>query len=152
MARRSLGRQFWWLWAAYAVSAYGTGFGFGAFALIAIRVLHAGPAEVSALSAAGLAAGAVVAVPLGPWVEFRRKRPVLVAMDVARVAKGQRCLIRLEAFPATVYKGVVARLMPVADRARGAVPVRVRIEVPRGDAKLRPEMGAVVTILGPRSS
>ncbi len=86
MARRSLGRQFGWLWAAFAVSAYGTGLGFGAFAVIAIRVLHAGAAEVSALSAASLAAGAVVAVPLGPWVEFRRKRPVMVAMDLARFA------------------------------------------------------------------
>ena len=86
MARRSLGRQFGWLWAAYAVSAYGTGFGFGAFALIAIRVLHAGPAGVSALSAAGLAAGAAVAVPLGPWMEFRRKRPVMIGMDLARFA------------------------------------------------------------------
>jgi MFS family permease len=86
MARRSLGRQFGWLWAAYAVSAYGTGFGFGAFGVIAILVLHAGPAEVSALSAAGLAVGAAVAVPLGPWVEFRRKRSVMVAMDLARFA------------------------------------------------------------------
>ncbi len=84
--RRSLGRQFGWLWAAYAVSAYGSGFGLGAFALIAIRVLHAGPTEVSVLAAAGLAAGAVVAVPLGPWVEFRRKRPVMVAMDLTRFA------------------------------------------------------------------
>lgn len=84
--RRSLGRRFGWLWAAYAVSAYGTGFGLGAFGLIAIRVLHSGPAEVSALSAAGLAVGAVVAVPLGPWVEFRRKRPVMIAMDLIRFA------------------------------------------------------------------
>ena len=72
---RSLGRQFGWLWAAYAVSAYGSGFGFGAFPLIAILVLRAAPAAVSALSATGLAAGALIAVPLGPWVEFRRKRP-----------------------------------------------------------------------------
>ena len=86
MSRRSLGRQFGWLWAAYAVSAYGSGFGFGAFPLIAIMVLHAGPAEVSVLAAAGLAAGAAVAVPLGPWVEFRRKRPVMVAMDLTRFA------------------------------------------------------------------
>ena len=84
--RRSLGRRFGWLWAAYAVSAYGSGIGFGAFALIAVRVLHAGPVEVSALSAAGLAAGALVAVPLGPWVEFRRKRPVMMAMDLSRFA------------------------------------------------------------------
>jgi hypothetical protein len=73
--RRSLGPQFGWLWSAYAVSVYGSGFGFGAFPLIAILVLHAGPAGVSVLAAAGLAVGAVVAVPLGPWVEFRRKRP-----------------------------------------------------------------------------
>jgi MFS family permease len=84
VGRRSLGRQFGWLWAAYAVSAYGTGFGFGAFPLIAILVLHAGPAEVSALSAAGLAVGAALAIPLGPWMEFRRKRPVMIAMDLTR--------------------------------------------------------------------
>ncbi len=79
-----LGRRFGWLWAAYAVSAYGTWLGFGAFSFIAIRVLHAGAAEVAAMSAAGLAAGALVAVPLGPWVEFRLKRPVMVTMDVVR--------------------------------------------------------------------
>jgi MFS family permease len=86
LGRRSLGRQFGWLWAAFAVSSYGTGLGFGAFPLVAILVLHAGPAAVSALAAAGLAAGAVVAVPLGPWVEFRRKRPVMIAMDLTRFA------------------------------------------------------------------
>jgi Major Facilitator Superfamily len=84
LGKRSLGRQFGWLWAAFAVSAYGSGIGFGAFSIIAVRVLHAGSIEVSALSAAGLAVGAVVAVPLGPWVEFRRKRPVMMAMDLAR--------------------------------------------------------------------
>jgi hypothetical protein len=85
-ARRSLGRQFGWLWSAYAVSTFGTWLAFDAFSLIAILVLHAGPAEVSVLTAAGLAAGAVVAVPLGPWMEFRRKRPVMVAMDLTRFA------------------------------------------------------------------
>jgi MFS family permease len=59
---------------------------FDAFALIAILVLHAGPAEVSVLAAAGSAVGAAVAVPLGPWVEFRRKRPVMIAMDLTRFA------------------------------------------------------------------
>jgi hypothetical protein len=86
VARRSLGRQFGWLWAAYAVSAYGSGFGFGALPLIAVLVLHAGPAEVSALSAVGPAVGALIAFPLGPWVEFRRKRPVMIAMDLTRFA------------------------------------------------------------------
>lgn len=86
MARRSLGRQFGWLWTAYAVSAYGTGLGFGAFPLIAVLALHSSPGEVSALSAVGPAVGALIALPLGPWVEFRRKRPVMIAMDLARFA------------------------------------------------------------------
>ncbi|AXI76217.1 MFS transporter [Peterkaempfera bronchialis] len=84
--RRSLGRQFGWLWAAYGVSTFGTWLALDAFPLIATLKLHAGPAEVSALAAAGLAVGAAVAVPLGPWVEFRRKRPVMVAMDLTRCA------------------------------------------------------------------
>jgi hypothetical protein len=83
---RSLGRRFGWLWSAYAVSTAGTWLAFDAFPLIAILVLHAGPAAVSALAAAGLAVGAAVAVPLGPWVEFRRKRSVMVAMDLTRFA------------------------------------------------------------------
>ncbi|MBC2904294.1 MFS transporter [Streptomyces cupreus] len=79
-----LGRQFGWLWAAYGASALGTWLAFGAFPLIAIQVLHAGPAEVAVLSSVGAAVGAAVAVPLGPWMEFRRKRPVLIATDLVR--------------------------------------------------------------------
>jgi hypothetical protein len=83
-AMRSLGRQFGWLWAAFAVSTVGRCLAFDAFPLIAILVLHSGPTEVSLLASAGRAVGAVVAVPLGPWVEFRRKRPVMVGMDLGR--------------------------------------------------------------------
>jgi MFS family permease len=115
MARRSLGRQFGWLWAAYVVSAYGSGLGFGALGFIAIRVLHSGPAQVSALAAAGLAVGAAVAVPLGPWVEFRRKRPVMVAMDLARFAA-------LASIPAAFALGVLsfAQLLVVSVIAAAA--------------------------------
>jgi len=86
MRGRSLGPRFRWLWSAYAVSAFGTWLGFGAFPLLAILVLHAGPAAVSALAAVGPAVGALVAVPLGPWVDRRRKRPVMIAMDLVRFA------------------------------------------------------------------
>jgi len=86
VGRRSLGRRFGWLWAAYAVSAYGSGLGFGALPLIAVLALDASPAQVSALSAVGPAVGALIALPLGPWVEFHRKRPVMIAMDLARFA------------------------------------------------------------------
>jgi membrane protease YdiL (CAAX protease family) len=81
-----LGRQFRWLWAAYTISTFGTWLAFDAFPLIAILALHAGPSEVSLLAAAGLAVGAALALPLGPWVEFRRKRPVMIAMDLTRFA------------------------------------------------------------------
>lgn len=85
-ARRSLGRRFGWLWASYAVSAYGSGLGFGALPLIAVLVLQASPAQVSVLAALGPAVGALIALPLGPWVEFHRKRRVMIAMDLARFA------------------------------------------------------------------
>jgi MFS family permease len=85
-SERSLGRPFDRLWAAYAVSTFGTWLAFDAFPLIAILVLHAGPGQVSLLAAAGMAVGAAVAVPLAPWIEFRRKRPVMVGMDLARFA------------------------------------------------------------------
>src|SRR3954471_17814603 len=80
------GRDFRLLWAAFAVSTVGTWLAFDAFPLIAVLVLHAGATGVALLAAAGRAVGAVVAVPLGPWVEFRRKRPVMVAMDLTRFA------------------------------------------------------------------
>ncbi|MEV8435155.1 MFS transporter [Streptomyces chartreusis] len=83
---RSLGRRFGWLWAAYAVSSLGTWLAFDAFSLIAVVVLHAGSTEVSLLTASGLAVGAALAVPLGAWVEFRPKRPVMVAADLIRCA------------------------------------------------------------------
>jgi MFS family permease len=81
-----LGRRFGWLWGAYGTSALGTWLAFGAFPVIAIRVLHAGTEQVASLSSAATAVGAAVALPLGPWVEFRRKRPVLIAMDLLRFA------------------------------------------------------------------
>ncbi|MER7682641.1 MFS transporter [Streptomyces sp. NPDC096934] len=81
-----LGRRFGWFWGAYGTSALGTWLAFGAFPLIAVQVLHAGPARVAALSSVGAAVGAAVAVPLGPWVEFRRKRSVLIGTDLARCA------------------------------------------------------------------
>lgn len=67
--------------------------------------------------------------------------------DIARVFKGQKCVVRAEAFPERIYQGEVSRLMPTADRAKGAVPVRVKIAIPREEEGqyLRPEMGAVVT-------
>ncbi|MEW2296957.1 MFS transporter [Streptomyces sp. NPDC006743] len=133
--RRALGRRFGWLWAAYAASTFGTWLAFDAFALIAVLVLHAGSAEVSVLSAAGPAVGAVVAVPLGPWIEFRRKRPVMVAMDLVRCAA-------LMSVPAAYALGglglaqllVVSVVVAAADLAfRAASGAHLKALVPPGD-------------------
>jgi HlyD family secretion protein len=69
--------------------------------------------------------------------------------DIAKVFKGQKCKVRAEAYPDRVYDGVVSRLMPIADRSQGAVPVRVKIKVPAEEegVYLKPEMGAIVSFL-----
>ncbi|WP_367137479.1 MFS transporter [Saccharothrix sp. HUAS TT1] len=82
--RAELGADFGRLWSAYAVSTCGTWIAFGAFPLIAVQVLHSPPFAVSLLATAGLVVPALVAAPLGPWVEHRAKRPVLVATDLVR--------------------------------------------------------------------
>jgi multidrug resistance efflux pump len=69
--------------------------------------------------------------------------------DISVVEVGQKCRIRAEAYPNRIYEGVVDRLMPIADRAKGAIPVRVKISVPAAEegVYLKPEMGAIVTFL-----
>jgi HlyD family secretion protein len=69
--------------------------------------------------------------------------------DVSKVTKGMLCKVRAEAYPAREYSGVVDRLMPIANRAKGAVPVRVKVTVPKDEegVYLKPEMGAVVSFL-----
>jgi MFS family permease len=105
----SLGRRFTWLWAAYAVSTFGTWVAFDAFPILAITQLHVGPAAVSALAAVGMAVAALIAVPLGPWVERRPKRPVMMAMDLVR-------LVALLTVPAAFALGglTFAQLMVVS--------------------------------------
>src|SRR5205807_1191648 len=69
--------------------------------------------------------------------------------DVAKVFKGQQCEVRPEAFPKRVYKGLVSRLMPTADRAKSAIPVRVQLTIPKDEegVYLKPDMGVVVSFL-----
>jgi hypothetical protein len=66
---------------------------------------------------------------------------------VAKIFVDQACRVRCEAYPTRVYEGYVSRLMPIADRAKGAVPVRVKVRVPAAEegVYLKPEMGANVS-------
>ncbi len=74
------------LWAAYAVSELGTALSLGALPLIATLALHASVLQVSLLAALGGVAGAALALPLGPWIEVRPKRPVMIGADLLRCA------------------------------------------------------------------
>jgi len=79
--------------------------------------------------------------------------------DIAQIRTGQRCWIipdagqRDDAFRSTHpkgYAGVVSRRMPVANRSKGAVTVRVKVELPQNEKSgeyLLPDMGATVTFL-----
>lgn len=80
----SLGRDFRQLWVAFTVSAFGSAVGLGALPLIAVLVLDASTLQVSMLAALSGLAGAAVALPMGDFVEQRRKRPVMIAADLIR--------------------------------------------------------------------
>ncbi|MEV6678846.1 MFS transporter [Streptomyces erythrochromogenes] len=120
---RSLGRRFGWLWTSYAVSTLGTWLAFDAFPLIAILVLHAGTTQVSLLAAAGPAVGAVLALSLGPWVESRPKRPVMIAMDLVRFAALTSVPVAFAlgglTFPQLLVVSVVAGAAGIAFTAAG---------------------------------
>jgi multidrug resistance efflux pump len=76
--------------------------------------------------------------------------------DIAGISVGQNCDVLPEAFERNEaflkkhpkgYDGVVSRLMPIADRAKGAIPVRVKVTVPRAEegVYLKPNMGVIVS-------
>ncbi len=79
--------------------------------------------------------------------------------DIARVEKGQPCSIVPEAFQnhppfrqrhPRGYDGHVIRLMPIADRSKGAINVRVKVEnIPKDEVGkiLKPEMSVLVSFL-----
>ncbi|TYB64306.1 MFS transporter [Nonomuraea sp. PA05] len=104
-----LGRDFGRLQAAYATSSLGTWLALDSLPLIAVLVLDASAAQLSWMAAAAGAAGALLAVPLGPFVEFRAKRPLMVRADLVR-------FLVLMSVPAAYLLGLLsyAQLLVVA--------------------------------------
>jgi MFS family permease len=82
----SLGRDFRRLWVAFTVSAVGSAVGLGALPLIAVLVLDVSTFQVSMLAALSAIAGAALALPMGDFIEQRRKRPVMITADLVRFA------------------------------------------------------------------
>lgn len=67
--------------------------------------------------------------------------------SLAQVAKGARARVFLDAYPEKGYEGAVDRIWPTANRQKGTVELRVKLENP--DDRLRPEMGVRVVFLDP---
>ena len=78
--------------------------------------------------------------------------------DIPKVQKGQDCVAMPEAYQNDLdflkihpkgYLGKVSRLMPTADRGQGAIPVRVKLDIPKGEegVYLKPDMGIIVDFL-----
>lgn len=82
----SWGADFRRLWAATAASQAGSAVAVGALPFIAVTVLDVSDLQVSLLVAVAGIASAVLALPVGPWVEHRRKRPVMIGADLVRAA------------------------------------------------------------------
>lgn len=125
-------------WSAYAISALGSGVGTGALPLVAILVLGASDWQVSLLAVLAGLAGVALAVPLGPYIEFHHKRPVMISADLIRFAAlasvpitawagmlsyGQLCVVAVLQTAATIAANAAAQpylktLVPVRERAR----------------------------------
>lgn len=74
------------LWGAYSVSEVGSALAAGALPLVAVLVLHVSTFQVAMLAALSGIASATIALPLGSLIEFRAKRPVMIAADLLRFA------------------------------------------------------------------
>jgi len=70
--------------------------------------------------------------------------------DISKLKVGQICRVRADAFPDRSYEGKLDRIMPIANRAKSIVNVRVKVKLPADEKPgtyLKPEMGAVVSFL-----
>lgn len=71
--------------------------------------------------------------------------------DISKVQLLQKCRIKADAYPDRIYEGYVERVMPIANRSKEIVSVRVKVifkkDEPQGKY-LKPEMSVTVTLYG----
>lgn len=70
----------------------------------------------------------------------------LSELDIVRVAKGQQCIIQVDALSETRLRGHVERLAPAATIQQGVANYPTVIVLDQSDPKVRPGMSANVTI------
>jgi HlyD family secretion protein len=70
--------------------------------------------------------------------------------DIRKIKPGLVCQVRPDAYPDRVYDGFYDRAMPIAKRANGVIPTRVRVIIPPTEKQgeyLRPDMSVSVIFL-----
>jgi MFS family permease len=93
-------RDFRLLFVGQTTSQLGTQVSGVAVPLLAVLTLGASPLQLGLVSAAGTLAFALIGLPAGAWVDRSRRRPILIASDVARAAL-------LLTVPAAAFLGVL---------------------------------------------
>ena len=135
--------QFRWLWSAHTASIFGSQLSTVAIPLLAIASLDADAFDLSLLTAAALAPYLVAGLFIGVWVDRVRKRPLLIAADLARAI----CIVAIpilvwtdrltlpNLIALTALHGTLTVVFNVADVSflPSIVP---RSELPRANARL----------------
>lgn len=98
--------------------------------------------EIVAPFAAGNSRGAVVTMA---DMESLQMEADVSESNIDRVRMDQPCEIVLDAFPEHRYRGVVAKIVPTADRAKATILTKIKfLDI---DRKVLPDMSAKVTFL-----
>ncbi|MEM8883651.1 MAG: MFS transporter [Planctomycetota bacterium] len=129
-----LGRDFRKLWIGQSISFFGSQITSVALPLTAVAVLQANERQMGWLTAAETLPMAVFGLLAGVWMDRMRRRPVLVAMDVARG-------VLLASIPIAAMAGVLtfAQLLVVAFGAGSCYVVAAVADRAYLPSLLRPE-------------
>jgi predicted MFS family arabinose efflux permease len=74
------------LWVGDTISQFGATVGMTVIPLLAAGALNATPFEMGLLAAASTIAFLLIGLPAGVWVDRMRRKPLMIAMDIARAA------------------------------------------------------------------
>lgn len=69
--------------------------------------------------------------------------------QITRLRKGQACVLQADADPTREYRGVVDRVMPIADDTKNVVKVRIRVYLRKDEEQgtfLKPKMSVTATV------
>jgi predicted MFS family arabinose efflux permease len=146
------------LWFGQTVSEFGSQITTLALPLAAVLVLHASTFQVGLLTTTGFAGFLLIGLPVGAWVDRVRRKPVMIAADVARtlvlasipVAYGLGVLTLAQLYVVTFIHGVATVFFDVAYMS--LLPGLVgRQHVAEANAKLQATV-SVAQVSGPSAA